>query len=231
MTTCGASRTRSSPQCIDKHRLGKTDNGQIRDIKVYTDMIWTIVEWTFLVLGFAGTIRIVFYRFDLLRWASAHIASFAIKEPAIEFLRFVTHPNWGVFAIVILSLPMAGFYARGEISPIPWQAFQHDYYGRDHGLLHGIYGAGLVLIVDLWAFVGVAQYNLMRKQDKWEDFEETIDWHQMTESQQWSERSLWKQKLETKSKYWLTINVITGLLLVPKGNAVYQMIGWVFGFS
>lgn len=109
------------------------------------------------------------------------------------YLDIVSHEKWSIAVIFILIITV-GDLGRGEISPIPWEAFYEvQYYS---GLAIAILYLILILVTHLWLFWNPSQMIIQS-----ENIQST--------GARWSIRLM---------------NIMTGLLLSSENNAVYRSI-------
>ncbi len=177
------------------------------------ETVWGIVFLFGLVCVLLSSMRIFLYRFFDIEWSIDTKPGWWVffwrkvfsDEPEPGFLRFVTAEGW--CGLVVFLLPVAaGGFARGDISPLPWKAFSEGYHWGG-SLLYGVVAVVFVVVADVWLFFGVSQYAL---------------WYEKNNPHQNPE------VLALKQKYYLLINIVVGLLLVSKGNAVFRLLNAIF---
>lgn len=66
-----------------------------------------------------------------------------------KLLNFISHPLWSLLVFVFIP-SKTGAFARGEVSPWPWYAFNQEYFR--HGIWDGITSFLIVIIVLIWLF-------------------------------------------------------------------------------
>lgn len=98
------------------------------------------------------------------------------------------------FIVFIMFVITTGQLARGETSPIPWEAFSQEY--RRHGLVDGLFVFFMMISYLLWALL--------------------IPGHLKASSE--------KLINGKRPIYPYIINLLVGLLLVTPGNPLYRML-------
>jgi hypothetical protein len=99
--------------------------------------MWKAVLTVFMFIFFTGCSITTF-----------KLAIFGDKRKFGKIGDYLTNPIWGL-ALLLLIPMFLGEYGRGEVSPIPWTAFQVAY--DRHGLWDGIFTSIAITVVDLWA--------------------------------------------------------------------------------
>lgn len=115
------------------------------------------------------------------------------KIEARKLIAFLTHPAWCLFMIMFLPWQM-GEFARGENSPLPWEAFAKN--SLRHGVFDGLLSAAIVIAVLLWLFWIPASI--------------------------WINKNPEADK--TKRIMARTINILLGLLLTQVANPIYRLL-------
>ena len=82
-----------------------------------------------------------------------------VKFPGRRIVRGLSHEGWCIFIIMVIPWHISAF-ARGEISPLPWQVFS-DISGI-HGAAEGYLALLIVCIVDMWLLWTPAQMYAYR---------------------------------------------------------------------
>jgi MFS family permease len=98
------------------------------------------------------------------------------------------------FIVFIAFVMTVGQLARGEISPLPWEAFSVTY--RRHGMVDGLTSFFLMVSFLLWALL--------------------IPGHLKASSR--------KLATGKRPSYPYFINILVGLLLVTPGNPIYRLL-------
>ena len=98
------------------------------------------------------------------------------------------------FIVFIMFAATAGELARGEISPLPWEAFSVEY--RRHGMVNGLSSFFLMVTFLLWVLL--------------------IPGHLKSSSI--------KLDTGKRPSYPYFINILIGLLLVTPGNPIYRLL-------
>jgi len=137
-------------------------------------VIWVVMPFTFL-----ATIRL-----SLLGM---------IELPERRVVRVLSHEAWCISIITVLPWYVSEF-ARGELSPIPWQAFSNV--SAFHGVAEGCIAMLIVCIVDMWLLWTPAQIYAHRVHRS--------DRHTI--------------------KFVRIINGLAGLLLVTPNNPFFKLI-------
>ena len=117
-----------------------------------------------------------------------------IDFPEDKFFKFITAKGWCYSLFIFLPWHI-GAFARGETSPLPWEAFKQE--SLRHGFYNGLLAASIVLLVDLWLFWIPANIWINKKND--------ID-----------------KKHRTMARL---INLLGGLLLTTLNNPIYKFFG------
>lgn len=179
-------------------------------------MTWQLVSGIVFLFGLVcmllSSIRIFLYRFFDTEWSIDTKPVWWVflwrkvfsddLEPS--FLRFITAYGWCSLVPFIVAAAIGGF-GRGDISPLPWEAFS---WGNDRdGILYGMLAVVFVVIADVWLFFGVSQWALWCEKNN-------------------PDRN--PEVLAIKQKCYLLINIVVGLLLVSKGNAVHRLLNAIF---
>jgi len=118
------------------------------------------------------------------------------KKPKFQnkWLCFFLSEKWLYFAAAI-ALFHSGQFAREEISPLPWVAFQDVI--SSHGVFNGASSFVNVCTTDLWLFWNLGQFCLIGQRDRLDG---------------------------GKIKLIRIVNILMGLLLVTSHNPIYKLI-------
>ena len=138
----------------------------------------------------------------LLLFFSAALASIALLVfPEDRLAQYIKRMPWittvaaiAGFIVFIMLVVQAGELARGEISPLPWEAFSISY--RRHGIVDGLASFFLMVTFLLWALL--------------------IPGHLKASSI--------KLATGKRPSYLYVINILIGLLLVTPGNPIYRLL-------
>lgn len=104
-----------------------------------------------------------------------------------------------IFGVALLvTIPMTvGEIARGEVSPLPWEAFSQS--AMRHGTFDGVFAFVTSSITALWIFLVPGHLladSIYKRDGKW-------------------------------PKYPYVINILVGLILSTPGNPVYRLLEWL----
>jgi len=102
--------------------------------------LWDIVTWVVMPFTLLATIRLSLQGM--------------VKFPGRGIVRVLFHEGWCISIIAVIPWHISAF-ARGELSPIPWQVFSDI--SAKHGAAEGCIAVLIVCIVDLWLLWTPAQ--------------------------------------------------------------------------
>lgn len=139
------------------------------------------------------------------------------KEPEKKWWRILTNDGWAfslIFAVMYL-----GKISRGEISPLPWEAFIQSFDTEglfsNQGLLYSIYASIWVFVADLWAFWTASHCYLKSKEGNY--IVKKLD----------QSRGIWTDITTTREPpngiFIRLFNMALGLLLMTPGNPLYKL--------
>ena len=135
------------------------------------------------------------------------LASIAwVVLPDKDFDNYIRRIPWSdlILCIFILISFMILLFksvelSRGEISPLPWEAFSADY--RRHGMVEGLCSFFTMIIFLLWAFLIPGHYKATNI----------------------------KLTTGKRPNYPYVINLLVGLLLVTPESPIYQILDIIRG--
>jgi hypothetical protein len=102
--------------------------------------LWDIVLWVVMPFTFLATIKLSLQGMVKFRGRST--------------VRVLSHEVWCIAVIAVIPWHI-GAFARGEISPVPWQVFSDI--SAIHGFAEGCIAMLIVCIVDMWLLWTPAQ--------------------------------------------------------------------------
>jgi hypothetical protein len=102
--------------------------------------LWDIVTWVVMPFTFLATIRLSLQGM--------------VKFPGRGIVRVLSHEGWCISIITVIPWHISAF-ARGEISPLPWQLFSGI--SAIHGAAEGCIAMLIVCIVVMWLLWTPAQ--------------------------------------------------------------------------
>jgi hypothetical protein len=115
------------------------------------------------------------------------------SPPAAKHWWIIVSPYWSFFLIALVPMWL-GQYGRGEISPLPWAAFEQE--AMRHGLASGLFAATMSVTAILWMLWIPAHIYITNNPD--------VD--------------------REKKLFARLLNVAAGLLLMTPWNPVYRLV-------
>lgn len=134
---------------------------------------------------------------------------------------FFVSGKW-LWSLVIILPAYLGMFARGERSFLPWETFFDS--SQHFGLWIGSLEAIAVTVVDIWLFVGVAQWRLAELERQHEAAIEADFDHSQIVGHVTSNTRRLGTEFEVQRSLLPIINALAGLILVTSANPLYRLI-------